>query len=303
MSRGSTVLFLLCVLVAPGSLRAAPGAQTIDGPAGKLLVDTRGSAAGRPLVVVNGGPGVAHDYLLPSPVWDQLARNRRVVMYDQRGVGRSSPVKPGTPITLADQLADLEAVRKSLGADQIDLLGHSYGGYLVMAYAARHPERVKHLLIVDSAAPKWSETVFLFNQVFPDVNDRMESFEFSSAMGDDRATESSLQAYLSMIFYDPEKRDAYLKSVASGLLKRHVNQAVESDIARFDLNPEIRKFRMPTLVITGRYDMNVAPVVAWKIHHAIPNSGFVVFERSSHLPFYEEPDRFRQVVEEFLTAK
>jgi proline iminopeptidase len=49
--------------------------------------------------------------------------------------------------------------------------------------------------------------------------------------------------------------------------------------------------------------MNVAPVVAWKIHHAIPSSGFVVFERSSHMPFYEEPDRFRQVVEEFLTAK
>jgi proline iminopeptidase len=131
--------------------------------------------------------------------------------------------------------------------------------------------------------------------VFPDVNDRMESFEFSSAMGDDRATESSLQAYRSMISYDPEKRDAYLKSVASGLLKRHVNQAAESDVAHFDLNPEIRKFRMPPLVITGRYDMNVAPIVAWKIHHAIPNSGFVVFERSSHLPFYEEPDRFKQV--------
>jgi proline iminopeptidase len=303
MSRRWTVLLLGWSLLAPGTLRAAPAGKTIDGPAGKLLVDTRGSAAGRPLVVVNGGPGVAHDYLLPSPVWDQLAQSRRVVMYDQRGVGRSSPVKPGTPITLADQLSDLEAVRKSLGADQIDLLGHSYGGYLVMAYAARHPERVKHLLIVDSAAPKWSETVFLFSQVFPDLNDRMESFEFNSAMGDDRATESSLLAYISMIFYDPEKRDAYLKSVAPGLLKRHVNQAVESDAAHFDLNPEIRKFRMPTLVITGRYDMNVAPIVAWKIHHAIPNSGFVVFERSSHLPFYEEPERFKQVVEEFLTAK
>ena len=98
-----------------------------------------------------------------------------------------------------------------------------------------------------------------------------------------------------MIFYDPEKRDAYLKSVASGLLKRHVNQAVESDWPDYDLNPEIRKFRMATLVITGRYDMNVAPVVAWKIHHAVPGSRFVVFERSSHLPFYEEPERFKQV--------
>ena len=60
---------------------------------------------------------------------------------------------------------------------------------------------------------------------------------------------------------------------------------------------------MPTLVITGRYDMNVAPVVAWKIHQAVPGSRLVIFERSSHMPFYEEPDRFKQVVEEFLTAK
>jgi proline iminopeptidase len=56
-------------------------------------------------------------------------------MYDQRGTGRSTAVKPGTPLTLADQLADIEAVRKSLGVEDLDLLGHSYGGSLVMVSA------------------------------------------------------------------------------------------------------------------------------------------------------------------------
>jgi proline iminopeptidase len=75
---------------------------------------------------------------------------------------------------------------------------------------------------------------------------------------------------------------------------------VEHDVERFDLNPEIRKFKFPTLVITGRYDINVAPSVAWKMHKAIAGSQFVVFEKSGHLPFYEEPEAFVRALEAFL---
>jgi len=82
-----------------------------------------------------------------------------------------------------------------------------------------------------------------------------------------------------------------------------VNEALDADMGRYDLNPEIAKFRMPVLVITGRYDMNVAPVIAWKIHKAIPGSRLVIFERSSHLPFLEEPERFKREVEDFLAAR
>jgi len=56
-------------------------------------------------------------------------------------------------------------------------------------------------------------------------------------------------------------------------------------------------------VITGRYDMNVAPLIAYKIHKAIAGSRFAVFERSGHLPFYEEPQEFLRVMEEFLASK
>jgi len=67
-----------------------------------------------------------------------------------------------------------------------------------------------------------------------------------------------------------------------------------------DLGPELGKFHFPTLVLTGRFDANVAPSVAWKIHRGIPGSEFTVFERSGHLPFYEEPAAFLERVERFL---
>ena len=94
----------------------------------------------------------------------------------------------------------------------------------------------------------------------------------------------------------------FIAQMQPGVYTKAVYEAVELDVQRFDLNPELRKFKFPTLVITGRYDINVAPSVAYKIHKAIPGSQFVVLEKSGHLPFYEEPEAFVRAVEAFLAA-
>jgi proline iminopeptidase len=274
-----------------------------DGPGGKLYYEVLGSGAGVPLMAVNGGPGFDHTYFHTSTAWDTLDKNRRIIFYDQRGNGRSAPLKPEQSCTLADQIDDLDALRAHLGLEKMDLLGSSWGGFLSMAYAARHPDHVVHLILVDSAAPKWSDTIFLFDRVFPDVTDRQAAVTFASQFGDKSADNANIREYLSMLFYSPEKRDAFLKQIGPGAFNKDVNQKVTNDLARFDLNPEIRKFHFPVLVITGRYDMNVAPLVAYRIHQQIPGSRFAVFERSGHLPFTEEPEAFTRTVEEFLSTK
>src|SRR5262245_40856162 len=157
-----------------------------------LWYEVRGTASGRPLVMVNGGPGFDHTYVLCSDAWDRLARGRRVVFYDQRGTGRSDALKPGQSCTLADQVADLEALRARLGAATIDLLGHSWGGYLVMAYACKHPERIAHLIIADSAAPKWTDTDFIFKYIFPETVDHQAQLDFAEALGDTTAAGRSM---------------------------------------------------------------------------------------------------------------
>ncbi|HMG23695.1 MAG TPA: alpha/beta fold hydrolase [Kofleriaceae bacterium] len=305
----AVVVALALALAAP--VGAAPAreekGQTFQAPGATLYVEVLGTAAGVPLVVVNGGPGFDHTYehaVVPGTpsAWDTLARKRRVVFYDQRGNGRSGALKPGQPCGLAEQIDDLEAVRAHLGADQIDLLGHSWGGFLVMAYAARHPAHIRHLITVDSAAPKWSDTVFLFKDIFPEGQERSEGYAFADALGDKAASDAGLREYLTWLFYSPDKRDAFVAQIGPSVFTKPVNEAVEHDVARFDLNPELRKFKFPTLVITGRYDINVAPSVAFKIHRAIAGSKLVVLEKSGHLPFYEEPEAFVRAVEAFLTA-
>lgn len=266
-----------------------------------IWYEVRGAGEGTPLVIVNGGPGFDHSYThLGDPVWDRFEKSRRVIFYDQRGNGRSSELKTGQTATLADQISDLDALRNHLALDKVDLLGHSWGGYLVMAYSARHPEHIRHLVIVDSAAPKWSDTKFMFNDFFPDVVEKQDAFTFADTMGDKKATADSLALYTTMLFYSPEKRDVGVAVLAKADFHKAVNEAVSADVARFDLNPELAKFTFPTLVITGRYDINVAPSVAWKIHKAIPGSQFAMFERSGHIPYFEEPEAFAKVLEGFL---
>jgi proline iminopeptidase len=272
---------------------------TVDTPGAKIYHYVIGSGGSVPLVVVNGGPGFAHDYLHCSSAWSDLAKTRRVVFYDQRGTGRSRTQKDAA-MDLASQIEDLETVRAHVGVERMDLLGHSWGGYLVMAYAARHPERVSRLVVVDSAAPKLSDTKILFDDVFPELMELRRRTNFAQAIGDRNAVAEDIQLYLSMLFYSTERRDQFLANAGRYHFAIDVNRSRKGDLMNYDLTPELGKFRMPALVVTGRYDMNVAPLVAWKIHRAIASARLVVFERSGHLPFFEEPEAFVKTVEEFL---
>jgi proline iminopeptidase len=302
---------MLAIAPTPGGAAsaalAATGApekgQTFEAGGVSIYYEVIGGGSRSPLILVNGGPGFDHRYMHCSDAWDRLAAGRKVVFYDQRGNGRSSPIKDGQSCLLADQIADLDALRGRLGLERMDLLGHSWGGYLVMAYAARHPERIAHLMIVDSAAPKIQDTVFLFKNIYPETTAREGGLAFAVELGDEAAISADLREYLSMLFYSPAARDAMLARTGEMTYHQSVNKSVWGDLQRFDLNPELPKFRFPTLVVTGRYDFNVAPSVAWAIHEAIPGSEIAIFEKSGHLPYCEESAAFAARVEEFLVKR
>ncbi len=186
------------------------------------------------------------------------------------------------------QIADLEAVRAYFRFQKFILVGDSYGGFLAMAYAAAHPERVEKLVLSDSAAPNMKTMVRVLNQVFPDIT--------SETPG----SEDPMRHHFRMLFYSEEKRDAYLAGAKDLGYAPQIGAAVSQSALELDLSPQLSKFAFPTLVITGRYDMNVAPINAWKIYKAIPGARFVVFEKSGHLPSYEEPDKYVRVLNAFF---
>src|SRR5258706_9364961 len=107
--------------------------------------------SGPPVVVLHGGPGAQHDYLLPG--FDRLASHRTLIYYDQRGGGRS-PVPRDVPVGWQEHVADLEALRVLWGLDRLTLTGYSWGALLALLYAVEHRARVERLALV-SCPPVW----------------------------------------------------------------------------------------------------------------------------------------------------
>ncbi len=298
---GLLLLPALCLaLPACGASGARGAGHTFTANGVRLWYDVRGGGGKAPLIAVSGGPGFDHSYLLSSDVWDRLARKRRVVLYDQRGTGRSEPFAPERGQTLDEHVADLEALRVALGAHKVDLAGHSWGGYLSMAYAVRYPQHVGHLVLCDSGAPRLGDTLFLFHSVFPDVMERHAHQEKLRAGGDQAAGEAALREIIHALFVSAEKREAFLRKNEGLTLNHAMNQALETSLADHDMWPAVRALELPTLVLNGRFDTNVGPETAWKLHKAIAGSRIHFFEKSGHFPFIEEPDAFFDVVEGFL---
>jgi proline iminopeptidase len=256
-----------------------------------------------PVIAINGGPGLSHVYMVQNDVWERIARNRLVVFYDQRGTGASKRLQPGASQSMDAQVADLEAVRETLKLAKVALVGDSYGGLLAMAYAAAHPEHVAKLVLSDSPGPSWKSIVHLLPEVFPDIQEQDAKEEQKLGPATDAAARASLRNHFLMIFYSPEKREAYMSHMGDLGYEPAVGEAVSKATANLDLTPKLAGFQFPTLVITGRYDMNVAPLTAWRLAHAIPGAKIVFFEQSGHLPSYEEPDKYVAIIEDFLSGR
>jgi proline iminopeptidase len=293
-------LFALSAL----AIAQSPVTGIVHTPDVDLAYEVYGSpSAATPVIIANGGPGFSHTYLLQNDVFTaRLAHDRQIILYDQRGDGRSKLLNPNAPQDMDAQVADLDAIRAKLGFQKFDLIGHSWGGLLAMGYASAHPEHVEKFMLIDSAAPAWKDTLFLFDKVFPDVAEKDK--EIDKRLGKtDEAAKEHLANYFGMLFYSQENYDRFLAGITDPGENTAVNAAVGKAIAKIDLTPNLSKFNFPTLVLCGRFDMNVAPLTAWKMYKAIPGAKIVIFAKSGHLPFYEEPDKFVQVVSDFLSGK
>jgi proline iminopeptidase len=300
-----TALFATALL-AGGIAHAGPTPHhtgevtTADGVIGYETFGT--PTAALPVIVVNGGPGLTHAYMMMNDLWPKVATTRLVVVYDQRGLGASKRLAPGASQSLDAQVADLEALRARLKLARIGLVGDSFGGMIAMGYAVAHPDHVAKLVLSDSVSPAWKDMVHLLPDAFPDT-EAADAAEMKRLGPDtDAAARASLRDHFKMIFYSPAKRDAYMAKMGDLGFDPAVGAAVSKATRSVDLTAQMQALPCPTLVITGRYDLNVAPLTAWRMAHEVPHGQFVAFEESGHLPAYEEPERYRTVLEGFLDA-
>ncbi len=220
---------------------------------------TRKVGAGPLVVVLHGGPGAHHDYLLPQ--FDRLATARALFYYDQRGGGRS-PVDREVPVGWRDQVADLEALRITLDQDKLTLCGYSWGGLLALLYTLEHPERVQRLALVSPASITVAyreefERRFAERMNAPAVVRAREALRQSGLRERDPAAYQRRAFELSVAGYFRNPDEA--KGLTPFRVTSRTQHAVWASLGDYDLRPWIREVfsRLPppaSRILHGTYD-------------------------------------------------
>jgi proline iminopeptidase len=259
------------------------------------------------VLVVHGGPGGTHDYLL---AFNDLARlGYRIVYYDQLGCGRSDLAGDVGEYSIDRDVADLDALRRDLGLGRVHLLGSSYGGLLILAYALAHPEGIRSLVSASGLASvplAVREMQRLKGEMPPDVREILDRHEQRSEFQHPeylRAVDAFYRRHFCRL--DPwPKEVAYTMEHLSGPKYGTMNGPNEftivGTIRDWDATDRLGEIQAPTLVTAGRYD-EVTPTVAQSIHSGIPGSEYQLFENSSHTAFWEERPAYMATVDRFLS--
>lgn len=248
------------------------------------------------MVVLHGGPGAHHDYLLPQ--YDRLATGRELFYYDQRGGGQS-PVPRETPVGWREHVADLEEIRVSLGIERLTLCGYSWGGLLGILYLLEHPTRVEHLALVSPASPtvayrRQFEEEFARRMAAPEVVQAREELRASGIRDQRRAFALSVAGYFR------DFRDA--KDLTPFRVNARTQQAVWDSLGEYDLRPQLRdlaaRYPIPdTRIIHGTFDP--IPIAGSRELAQILGAKLVELP-VGHCPHVEATDAFVRALHDFL---
>jgi pimeloyl-ACP methyl ester carboxylesterase len=234
-----------------------------------------------------------------TPVWSpllrDLARTFRFIRYDERGCGLSDWEVP--EVSFETLVSDLERVVDAAGLERFALLGISHGAAVSIEYAARHPERVSHLVLFGGYAAGWRHTATV---------EEVEAHEAIMVVTEAGWGSESLdyQGFISRSFIPDgnieELRwlDGFQRRASS---PRNVLRLLEA-LSRIDVRERLQEVNAPTLVIHSRGDRRVPVAAGHELATGIANAEFLGLDSNNHLLLAREPasNEFVQAVRRFI---
>ena len=262
------------------------------------------------ILCLHGGPGGTHDSGIPMAKLSE--DGYRVVLYDQLGCGKSDQPPNQALYTVERYVEEVEGMRNGLGLDKIHLYGHSWGGFLDVAYAIKYSRNLRSLYVSSgsSSTPLCTEEMWRLRSELPrSLQDTLHKYEAEGDyLNDDylRAVDEVYKRHLCRI--DPwppmiksmveQKRRGFPGFVYKTMWGPNEFFPVGT-IRYWDVTNQLDRIEVPTLISCGRYD-EVTPKNGDVLNRGIKDSKFVIFEKSSHSARIEEPERYFETYREFL---
>jgi proline iminopeptidase len=271
----------------------------------RLYLEQSGRPDGFPVIFLHGGPGAGCE---PYHRCFFDPQRYRIILFDQRGAGRSTPHADLTDNTTWDLVADMERIRQHLGIERWMLFGGSWGSTLALAYAQSHPERVAGLILRGIFLCRQEEIEWFYQEgasrIFPDYwqdylnlipepergdllnayhkrltgDDEIQRMAAAKAWSIWEGRTSNLQPNDSVIGFFSNPHNAL--SIARIESHYFVNQ---SFLRPDQLLDEAAKLAgIPGVIVQGRYDLVCPMSSAWALHQAWPDSQLEVIPEAGH---------------------
>jgi len=285
-----------------------------------VLIYYKAVGQGPPLVLLHGGPGATHDYLLPYVL--PLGRQNRLIFIDERGSGKSEKLEDTSAYTVENMVEDVEAVRTALKLGKIALLGHSCGGVLAQAYAFKYQQNLTHLVLCSTfhSTSKMNE-VFrrIKKNMAPELRQRIEVMEKAGLFGHGKEYEKRRytseymiaawgEGYFPYLYqnrpdpsYDPLTQ-GFAWDVYYEMWGMRGEFLIDGNLKSVEYSDRLPSIKVPTLITVGDHD-ECAPSLSEEINKAIAGSKLVVLPKSGHMTFVDQPDIFVRTVNDFLHQK
>jgi proline iminopeptidase len=284
----------------------------------ELYVEEAGNPKGQPVLFLHGGPGAGF-----GPKHRRLfdPKHFRIILFDQRGAGKSRPHAELRENTTWDLVSDIEKLRKHLGVSQWMVFGGSWGSTLAMAYAETHPGSVSHLVLRGIFLCRKSEIEWFYQQgahwIFPDVwqkylepipenerGDLVKAFYKRLTSEDEKTRLDAAKAWSgwegATVHLVPDA-DTFMKftsdHMAVSLARIECHYFTHGCWFRSDnqLIEDVDKIRkIPAVIVHGRYDV-VCPVKnAFDLHAAWPEADLKIVPDAGHA--FDEPGILRELM-------
>jgi proline iminopeptidase len=261
---------------------------------------------GKTIVCLHGGPGMTHDYILPL---SELADNGyRVIFYDQLGCGKSDLPKNNALFNVERSVAEVETFRRKMHLGKVNLFGSSWGGLLAIAYALSYQRNLSSLILA-GAYPNVPyairEMERLKAKLPPKVRKVMRMYEDSGDYENPNyldAIKVFYQRHFCRLAYWPAEVDYGLDHVSKPVyytMNGPNEFTIIGNTRYWNVSDQLGRIHVKTLVTGGKYD-EMTPTVAKDIHRRIKSSKLVIFEKSAHLPFWEEREKYMNTLTDFL---
>ena len=307
MKKGFLVFLLLHVI---SSITVAQEAEPFKTDDGETLYYTK-SGHGSKVVLLCGGPGFGAS--LMKPWLDSLSHQFEPVLFEQRGTGLSSNVKlDNSTINISRACQDIDNLREHLGEARLNLCGYSWGCMLALAYAARYPTKVNHVILL-SPGPggvdlttvnavgdnvKWNtypaecDSIAFWRERKNQVSNPARAarlrmvFSFMNRFYDHDLGRKALEKYLQDAEYNP---------VMAELMWQDMNKG-------FDLRSSIKKYKGRCHIIRPRQEVMPGEILL-RIKEALPQTQIVYLEKCGHLADLEKPKELFSLIRSLLSEK